>query len=134
MLLKLLLLLQSTNNHSLSFFVASKLTLKLKTKSVWRHSAAVSSPKKDANAAPTAANAVWTVARHSSRLPNLTLYTHHNYTPHFPKTMFKPKLNKAGQERERDRQRRALVSASSHCWVLGNRGRRRDIREMIGEN
>lgn len=67
----------------------------LKPKSVWRHSAAVSSPKKDVNAAPTAANAVWIVARHYT---SVTLHLP------FPQNNFKPKLNKAGQERERDRE------------------------------
>lgn len=46
----------------------------LKNNPVWRRSAAVSSPRKDANAALTAASAVWIAA---SPLPDFALLIHH---------------------------------------------------------
>lgn len=57
-----------SHTHSLSLsFRDKKANSQLKNNSVWRRSAAVSSPRKDANAAPTAASAVWIVARQSAR-------------------------------------------------------------------
>ncbi len=59
---------------SLSSLRDQQANSQLKNNPVWRRSAAVSSPRKDANAALTAASAVWIAA---SPLPDFALLIHH---------------------------------------------------------